>query len=127
MQIKKTLVSSVLAGIIALETLPCSAAMITARATKIDESYTVDTSSLYVKDKNNFNVGVYYTDNIKNKTNPYVYKFSFIDNKWYVLEKTTNPSKDDIKVDDTHYWGYIENGSIAQDVLRVTLPYVYAK
>ncbi len=34
MQIKKSLVSSVLAGIIAIETLPCSAAMITARATK---------------------------------------------------------------------------------------------
>lgn len=55
----------------------CSAAYVTAYEQHVDEKYVVDTSTVYRPDAEHINVGVYYTDNIKNKTYPYVYKF------WY--------------------------------------------
>lgn len=46
----------------------CSAAYVTAYEQHVDEKYVVDTSTVYRPDAEHINVGVYYTDNIKNKT-----------------------------------------------------------
>lgn len=102
----------------------CDAAMIVAYAHKVDESYTVDTSTIYNPDKNHINVGVYYSDNLKKSTSPYVFKYQFINNQWRILEKKSNKDVDDIQEDANHYWARIDPNSIAQDVLRVIIPYM---
>ena len=81
----------------------CSAAYVTAYEQHVDEKYVVDTSTVYRPDAEHINVGVYYTDNIKNKTYPYVYKF------WYNTGRGA--------------WSIVEEKSIAQDVLKVVLAY----
>ena len=100
------------------------AEVITAYSQHIDEKYDVDTSTIYNPDKNHINVGVYYTDNVKKKTNPFVFKFQYINNSWMLLEKKDKAEEGDIKEDDHHYWAHVDNGSVAQDILRVIIPYM---
>lgn len=103
----------------------CSAAYVTAYEQHVDEKYVVDTSTVYRPDAEHINVGVYYTDNIKNKTYPYVYKFWYNTGRgaWYILEQKNAAESGDIYEDDTHYWSIVEEKSIAQDVLKVVLAY----
>ena len=95
----------------------CSAAYVTAYEQHVDEKYRPDAEHI--------NVGVYYTDNIKNKTYPYVYKFWYNTGRgaWYILEQKNAAESGDIYEDDTHYWSIVEEKSIAQDVLKVVLAY----
>ena len=92
----------------------CSAAYVTAYEQHVDEKYVVDTSTVYRPDAEHINVGVYYTDNIKNNTGR---------GAWYILEQKNAAESGDIYEDDTHYWSIVEEKSIAQDVLKVVLAY----
>lgn len=99
---------------------------VTAFEQHIDEKYVVDTSTIYQQDPNHINIGVYYTDNIANKTYPYTYKFWYNEERgqWFILEKkaaSNNPL--DIRFDEKHYWALVEPKSIAQDVLKIALAY----
>ncbi|XOQ25387.1 MAG: Exported protein [Mitsuokella multacida] len=127
MKMKKNMLAMLLAAVAAVyaPTAVCSAAYITAYEQHIDEKYVVDTSTIYRPDSEHINVGVYYTDNIKNTTSPFVYKFWYNTGRgaWYILEQKNKADSGDIYEDDTHYWSIVEEKSIAQDVLKVVLPY----
>ncbi|WP_288777611.1 hypothetical protein [uncultured Mitsuokella sp.] len=85
----------------------CSAAYVTAYEQHVDEKYVVDTSTVYRPDAEHINVGVYYTDNIKNKTYPYVYKFWYNTGRgaWYILEQKNAPESGDISTRTTRTTG----------------------
>ncbi|MFV0635079.1 hypothetical protein [Mitsuokella sp.] len=130
MKMKKNILGMLLAATAAVcaPVAVCSAAYVTAYEQHVDEKYVVDTSTVYRPDADHINVGVYYTDNIKQKTYPYVYKFWYNSGRgaWYILEQKDKAESGDIYEDDTHYWSIVEEKSIAQDVLKVVLAYTSA-
>lgn len=115
--LKKIIASSLLVlGTTIVSPHISSAQYITAVENVHYEKYIVDTSSIYyptAQHQDRFNVGVYYYGDIKNpdKAQPYVYKFKFENNTWYIHA-----------ADDS--WNEVEPNSISSDVLRVCLPYL---
>lgn len=118
---KNKLLSALILGTsFALATpMVASAEYITAVEDVHYEKYVVDTTSIFYPDPNNhlgqFNVAVYYYNDIKNpdKGTQYVFKFKFDekDMKWNIHT-----------ADDK--WEVVEAKSVASDILRVVLPYL---
>ena len=83
------------------------------------EKYVVDTSSIFYPDANDhrsqFNVTVYYYNDIKNpdKNQMYTFKFKFDEKSMQWLIHTSEDK-----------WENVEPKSIASDILRTCLPYL---
>ena len=75
-------------------------------------TYSVDTDSIYEKDKSHFNVIGYYTEG--NQSVPILYEFKYTHKKWQL--KTIKNNK--------HKFTKVEKNSIAEDVLLVCRPYL---
>jgi hypothetical protein len=75
-------------------------------------TYSVDTDSIYEKDKTHFNVIGYYT--IDNQSIPILYEFKYTHKKWQLKTIRNNKRK----------FSKVEKDSIAEDVLLVCRPYL---